>query len=150
MCCHFTILPVAYEGSNFSRSSPTLAVPFLIIIILAGVKWYFTVIFTLTWLMMLSVSPRADWANESASTGSKSTNMSDMEKHNLEVWFPWGTLGAQWVRPRTRAHVLISRFVGSSPASGSVRTAQSLEPASDSVAPSLPLPRLHSLSLKNK
>ena len=33
--------------------------------------------------------------------------------------------------------VMISRFVGSSPASGSVLTAQSLEPVSDSQSPSL-------------
>ena len=48
--------------------------------------------------------------------------------------------------------VWISWFMSSSPESGSVLTAQSLEPASDSVSPSLsapPLPTL-SLSLKNK
>ena len=37
----------------------------------------------------------------------------------------------------TSAQVTISRFVGSSPASGSVPTARSLEPASGSVSPSL-------------
>ena len=37
----------------------------------------------------------------------------------------------------TSAQVMISQFVGSSPTSGSVLTAQSLEPASDSVSPSL-------------
>ena len=37
----------------------------------------------------------------------------------------------------TSAQVMISQFVGSSPALGSVLTAQSLEPASDSVSPSL-------------
>ena len=49
---------------------------------------------------------------------------------------------------------MISRSVGSSPASGSGLTAQSLEPASDSVSPSLSAPPLLtpclSLSLKNK
>ena len=35
---------------------------------------------------------------------------------------------------------MISRFVGSSPASGSVLTGQSLESASDSVSPSLSAP----------
>ena len=58
-----------------------------------------------------------------------------------------------WLSP-TLARVMISWFVGSSPISGSVLTAQSLEPASDSVSPSLSLPlsRPHSafLSLKNK
>ena len=46
------------------------------------------------------------------------------------------------------------REFGASPASGSVLTAQSLEPASDSVSPSLSAPPLLtlslSLSLKNK
>ena len=37
----------------------------------------------------------------------------------------------------TSAQVMIPQFVGSSPASGSVLTAQSLEPVSDSVSPSL-------------
>ena len=57
---------------------------------------------------------------------------------------------AQWVERPTSAQVMISRFVSSSPASGSVLTAQSLEPASNSVSPSLsvlsPLARTHSLS----
>ena len=56
---------------------------------------------------------------------------------------------AQLVKRLTSAQVMISRFMGSSPASGSVLTAQSLEPASDSVSPSLSLSlhHLHSLSL---
>ena len=45
---------------------------------------------------------------------------------------------AQSVKCLTLAQVMTSWFVGSSPASGSVLTAQqSLEPASDSVSPSL-------------
>ena len=44
---------------------------------------------------------------------------------------------AQSVKRPTSAQVMISQFVSSSPASGSVLTAQSLEPASDSVSPSL-------------
>ena len=47
---------------------------------------------------------------------------------------------AQSVEHPTSAQVMISRFVGSGPASGSVLTAQSLEPASDSVSPSLSPP----------
>ena len=49
----------------------------------------------------------------------------------------------------TSAQVLISQFVTSSPALGSVLTAQSLKPASDSVSPSLcvPTPLVLSLSL---
>ena len=63
-----------------------------------------------------------------------------------------GRLVAQWVKRPTLAQVTISQFVGSSPMSGSVLTAQSLEPASDSPSLSAP-PRLILylfLSLKNK
>ena len=48
-----------------------------------------------------------------------------------------GAWVAQSVGRPTSAQVVISRSVGSSPASGSVLTAQSLEPVSDSVSPSL-------------
>ena len=56
---------------------------------------------------------------------------------------------AQSVRRLTLSLFMISRFVSPSPASGSVLTAQSLEPASDSVSPSLsvPLPLTLCLSL---
>ena len=61
---------------------------------------------------------------------------------------------AQSVKRPTSAQVMKSPFVGSSPALGSVLTTQSLEPASDSVSPSLSPPPLLSLSLslslKNK
>ena len=61
---------------------------------------------------------------------------------------------AQLVEGPTSAQVMISRFVGASLASGSVLTAQSLEPASDPVSPSPSAPPLLtlclSLSLKNK
>ena len=59
-----------------------------------------------------------------------------------------GTWVAQSVKRPTSAQVVISRSVSSSPASGSVPTAQSLEPVSDSVSPSLFVPPpLHSVSL---
>ena len=58
-----------------------------------------------------------------------------------------GNWAAQPVKRLTLAQVTISRFVGSSPASGSVLRAQSLEPALDSVSPSLSLPFLCSISL---
>ena len=51
-----------------------------------------------------------------------------------------GTWVAQSVERLTSAQVMISRSVGSSPTSGSVLTAQSLEPASDSVSPSVSVP----------
>ena len=72
-------------------------------------------------------------------------------------WTPeWGAWMTQSVKHLISAQVMISRFVGSSPASGSVLTAGSLEPALDSVCLSLPLPcscslsHVLSLSLKNK
>ena len=50
-----------------------------------------------------------------------------------------GAWVAQSVRHLTSAQVMISQLVGSSPMSGSMLTASSLEPASDSVSPSLSL-----------
>ena len=60
-----------------------------------------------------------------------------------------GAWVARSVKHPTSAQVTISRSVSSSPASGSVLTAQSLEPVSDSVSPSLSAPPLfmHALSL---
>ena len=51
-----------------------------------------------------------------------------------------GAWVAQLVEHLTSAQVMISRSVSSSPASGSVLPARSLEPASDSVSPSLSAP----------
>ena len=51
-----------------------------------------------------------------------------------------GAWVAQSVKQSTSAQVMISRFVGSNPALGSVLTAQSLEAASDSASPSLSAP----------
>ena len=68
---------------------------------------------------------------------------------------PLGPLGGSfsWASDFGSGH-MISRFVSSSSALGSVLTAQSLEPASDSVSPSLsaspPLTFCVSLFLKNK
>ena len=45
-----------------------------------------------------------------------------------------GAWEAQWVKCSTSAQVTIAQFVSSSPASGSVLMAQSLEPAPDSVS----------------
>ena len=47
---------------------------------------------------------------------------------------------APLVKRPTSAQVMISQLMGSIPASGSGLTAQSLEPASDSVSPSLSAP----------
>ena len=64
----------------------------------------------------------------------------------LRVRDTWVT---QLFKQLTSAQVMISQFVGLSPASGSVLTAQSLEPASDFVSPSLsdPSPLAVCLSL---
>ena len=61
----------------------------------------------------------------------------------------WAAWAAQSVKRPTSTQVMISQVVGSSPASGSVLTAQNLEPALDSVSPfpSVPLPLSLSLSL---
>ena len=64
----------------------------------------------------------------------------------------WGAWVAQSVKYPTLAQVMISQSVSSSPASGSVLTAQTLEPVSDSVSPSLsdPPPFMLCLSLSQK
>ena len=58
-------------------------------------------------------------------------------KINIKKIVPWGAWMAQSVKRPTSAQVMISQSVSSSPTSGSVLTAQSLEPVSDSVSPSL-------------
>ena len=61
-----------------------------------------------------------------------------------------GTSVAQAVKCPTSDQVTISQFVSSSPVSGCVLRAQSLEPASDSVSPSLSTSPLLMLSLSRK
>ena len=71
-----------------------------------------------------------------------------MTKRILDSWGAWV---AQSVERPTSVQVMISRSVSSSPMSGSVLTAQSLEPVLDSVSPlSLTLPRSCSVSKINK
>ena len=60
-------------------------------------------------------------------------------KTSRGAWVAWS------VKRLTSAQVMISLAVSSSPASGSVLTAQSLEPASDSVSPPLSTPPLLTL-----
>ena len=75
---------------------------------------------------------------------------------SLSIISSRGAWVAQSVKPPTSAQVMISQFVSSSLALGSVLTAQSLDPASDSVSPSLSVPSLFmlccalSLSLSQK
>ena len=59
----------------------------------------------------------------------------------------WGAWVTQLVGRLTLAQVTTSLFVGLSPELGSVLTAQSLDPALDSVFPSLSAPPLLMLSL---
>ena len=63
-----------------------------------------------------------------------------IKKVNLTAIRVWGAWVAQLVKRPTSAQVMISWFVTSSPELGSVLTAQSLEPALDSVSPSLCAP----------
>ena len=55
---------------------------------------------------------------------------------NRDFWGAWVALSVERL---TSAQVMISQSMSSSPTSGSVLTAQSLEPALDSVSPSLSL-----------
>ena len=73
------------------------------------------------------------------------TGFTDMDLYKKEG--TWGTWVAQSVERLTLAQVMILWSVSSSPTLGSVQTAQSLEPASDSVSPSLPAPPLLTLFL---
>ena len=59
----------------------------------------------------------------------------------------WGAWVVQSVKHPTSAQVMISWSVSSIPATGSVLTAQSLEPALDSVSPFLSAPPLLTLCL---
>ena len=67
-----------------------------------------------------------------------------LKNHKRQLfWILFNVYGGSWVaqsveRP-TSAQVMTSQFVGSSPISGSVLTAQSLEPDSVSISPSLSL-----------
>ena len=75
-------------------------------------------------------------------------SLSLIRNSNRDTWV------AQWIERPTSAQAMISRLVSSSPTSDSVMTAQSLEPASDSVSPSVsappPLALCLSLSQINK
>ena len=84
----------------------------------------------------------------------KRMNSSKRVNVELEKQTNRGTWVAQSVKHPTSAQVMISWFVSLSPASGSVLTAQSLQPASDSVSPPLSTPPVLmlclSLSLNNE
>ena len=72
----------------------------------------------------------------------------ESQENGVQTMMSGRTWVAQLVKRPTSAQVMISQFTGSSPASGSLLTAQSLEPPSDPVSPSLAaLPQSHSVSL---
>ena len=76
----------------------------------------------------------------------------DASIQTLKMESDWGAWVAQSVKRPTSAQVTISRSVSSSPASGSGLMAQSLQPVSDSVSPSLSAlpPFMLCLSLSQK
>ena len=61
-----------------------------------------------------------------ASPRSPGMSTTPMHKSQVQVHWAWGTWVAQLVNSPTLVQVMISWFVGSSPVSGSVLTAQSL------------------------
>ena len=63
-----------------------------------------------------------------------------MQGREAEMGNRRGAWVAQSVKCLTSAEVMISQSVSSSPTLGAMLTAQSLEPASDSVSPSLSAP----------
>ena len=77
-------------------------------------------------------------------------NLSSCLQCSLQKSSKWGAWVAQSVKPPTSAQVMISRSMSSNPTSGSVLTAQSLEPVSDSVSPSLSDPPPFMLCLSQK
>ena len=92
---------------------------------------------------------------EDATALQHSTDLQNVSSHHVPHFlrFFMGRLGGSVGRQPTSAQVMISWFVSSSSTSGFVLTAQSLEPASDSVSPPLstpPLLTLLCLSLNNK
>ena len=66
---------------------------------------------------------------------------------NLKNNFSQGHLGGSMVKHLTSAQVIVSPSMSLSPTMGSVLTAQSLDPASNSVSPSLSAPPLLTLSV---
>ena len=87
------------------------------------------------------------WKDRVYTTNMKNASISFQIKNESR-----GACVAQSVKRLASAQVMISWFVSSSPASGSMMTAQRLEPALDSVSPflSAPLPCSCALSVLKK
>ena len=63
-------------------------------------------------------------------------------RFTVVTWTPIKIAATQSLKRPPSAQAMISRFMSSSPASGSVLTAQGLDPALDSLSPSLSVPPL--------
>ena len=105
-----------------------------------GVFWSTSLTWVLVMVTQVRISLRVQWSILISAVLS-------ICKSSIKSLRKWGTWVTQLVKRLTSAQVMISRFVDSSPASGSVLTARSLEPASDSVSPSLSAPPLLVLCL---
>ena len=101
-----------------------------------------------------SLDPASDSVSSPLSapspTRSVPLSLSLLSSLSLKMNKHWGAWVAQSAKHSTLAQVPITRFVGSSPMSGSVLTAQSLEPVSDSVFPSLSASHLLMISFSQK
>ena len=82
-------------------------------------------------------SANSDWWGWGAWVENQTRKLCSQNRGKL-----WGAWVTQSVKRPTSAQVIISQSVGSSPVSGSVLIAQSLEPVSDSVFLSLSAPPL--------
>ena len=86
---------------------------------------------------------------QSSYVANPNANVMVCQCDGIKSWALWGHLVAELVKRLTSAQVMTLQFLSSSPMSGSVLTAQRLEPASASVSPSLcALPHLCSVSQK--
>ena len=95
-----------------------------------------------------SLGPASDSVSPSLSAPPPLTLSENKQPLNNSLKMSYrGTWVTQSVKRPTWAQVMISQFVSASPALGSVLTAQSLEPAWDSVSPSLSAPPLLVLCL---
>ena len=91
-----------------------------------------------------SLCTRASWLSTSLPRSAQ--NVLEDSRLILLRTVTEGRLGGSVAYASTSAQVVVSRSVGSSPTSDSVLTARSLEPAWDSVSPSLSAPPLRALS----
>ena len=82
------------------------------------------------------------WGNQETKNGSVELEHGIYKKQRVR-----GAWGAQLAKLPTSAQVMVSWFMGSSPSSGSMLSARSPQPASESVSPSLSAPPLLMVSL---